>query len=668
MADIEFTTGLKVKSDFSWVPSLIPENTSSWISMPVYYSNSYDANSYYMDHFYSDTYKTLDVKKGPVGGANKALVNPGFTVTLSYNDIAALNAGATGSLHSGYFRLLSTHIEGSAYFAPDGGRYDYLHVKMGISYSATGGAGARGRYIINFQAALGNKMDDWGEDYEEASIINTVTMYLDDYFASEALYYEMPKLMIGFGLVRMAELPPAVDFPEESKLMPYVIAQSVNGVNTYQGYHGPVTPCAQMGTLTELPNQDFDTIQFDPNQSGMIVGGQFFMGAQFRFMFNMPRYFVDHGGYLPMDTVSTEVGPESGPGGGGGTFDDSSDPIDIPEEPEWGVTSVGFVRVYKPQLASLTTLGVELFPPLSYTNPGSISSNDVVNAIVDAANALITAMANIPSFFTQLTANTLINYIIDCHVIPVSPVVGNTEAIKVGSRTLTTTAPRATSDYVDVSCGSISVGEFYSNFADYISTAKLYLPFVGFVPVRPEWFQNATLAVDYRFNVIDGSFACYVRAGGEHVGRGSMTIVGQYAGVACMHIPITGTTYASMVSGLVGAGSGMVAGAATGNVATVATSAIAASQAHGDIASSNAYSSSAAFLSCRRPFLMIDRPVSSYARNYQHENGLPANIYARLGDVSGFVQMLTVHVDNISGATEKEKDEIKSLLGSGVIV
>ena len=112
----------------------------------------------------------------------------------------------------------------------------------------------------------------------------------------------------------------------------------------------------------------------------------------------------------------------------------------------------------------------------------------------------------------------------------------------------------------------------------------------------------------------------------------------------------------------------MIAGAAAGNIATVATSAIAATQAHGDIASSNAYSSSAAFLSCRRPFLMIDRPVSSYARNYQHENGLPANIYARLGDVSGFVQMLTVHVDNISGATEKEKDEIKSLLGSGVIV
>ena len=326
------------------------------------------------------------------------------------------------------------------------------------------------------------------------------------------------------------------------------------------------------------------------------------------------------------------------------------------------------MNVYKTDLGGLQSLGRELFPPLQYSNPGSISANDVVSAIVNATNSFISVLAHIPSFFEQQTASTLINYILDCHIIPVSPSLYGQEQIRVGNKVLTMTAPKASSDYVDVSCGNINIGEFYSNFADYLTTAKLYLPFIGFVPMRPEWFQNATLAVDYRFNIIDGSFACYVRASGDHVGGGSMTIVAQYAGVACMHIPITGATYASMVSGLVGAGSGMIAGAATGNVATVATSAIAATQAHGDIASSNAYSSSAAFLSCRRPFLMIDRPVSSYARNYQHENGLPANIYARLGDVSGFVQMLTVHVDNISGATEKEKDEIKSLLGSGVIV
>ena len=111
-----------------------------------------------------------------------------------------------------------------------------------------------------------------------------------------------------------------------------------------------------------------------------------------------------------------------------------------------------------------------------------------------------------------------------------------------------------------------------------------------------------------------------------------------------------------------------MSGASSGNIAAMATSAIAGAQSHGDIAQSNSYASSAAFLGCRYPFLMIERPVSDYARNYQHEVGIPANIYAKLGDVPGFVKMENVHVDGISGATDAEKEEIRRLLSSGVIV
>ena len=335
-----------------------------------------------------------------------------------------------------------------------------------------------------------------------------------------------------------------------------------------------------------------------------------------------------------------------------------------------GVTSAGFIRVYNIGIGGLASLGFELFPPLAYTAPTALPpTQDSAEALVNGFNAIVTFLANIPSFFDQIMANTLINYVIDCHVIPVNPGAGSSEAIHVGPKTLGTTADRIYTDYVDVTCGSINVAEFYDNFADMLSTAKLYLPFVGFVPVRPEWFQGNTLAVDYKFNVIDGSFSCFVRSGGKYVNNSSgLTIVGQYAGTACMHIPITGVSYASMVSGLVGAGAGMVAGAGSGNIAAAATSAIEAATARGDMASSNAYSSSAAFLGCRVPFLMIERPVSSYSANYAHEYGFPANVYAKLGDVPGFVRMEAVHVDGISGATETEKAEIKRLLAQGVIV
>lgn len=372
---------------------------------------------------------------------------------------------------------------------------------------------------------------------------------------------------------------------------------------------------------------------------------------------------------------SPEVGPPSEEGGpgvdGDPSFDDSSDPIEIPANPSIGVSEAGFVRVYKTGSQSLQTLGVELFPPLQYTPPQPLPpSSSTTEAIVNGFDMLTTFFANVPSFFDQLMANALINYVIDCHVIPVTPSGGTDEYIKVGHKTLTSQGKRIYNDYVNVSCGSINIAEYYKNFADFITTAKLYLPFVGFVPVRPEWFQSDTLKVDYKFNVIDGSFNAYVRSGGKYVNNGNTggTIVGQYAGNACIHLPITGVTYSNMAAGLVGAGAGMAIGAAAGNIPSAATSAIAAVSSHGDIAQSNAYNGSAAFLGCRYAFLTIERPVSSYAKNYQHEIGIPANIYGKLSQVSGFVRMERVHVDGISGATSEEKEEIRKLLASGVIV
>lgn len=372
--------------------------------------------------------------------------------------------------------------------------------------------------------------------------------------------------------------------------------------------------------------------------------------------------------YLEND--SPQAGPASGEGGmNNGTFDDSSDTIALPDLPSIGVTNVGFVNVYKTGLNSLQNLGMELFPPLQYTAPSMVTGVDLLDMFTNAVNEYLTFLANVPSFFQQLTAATLINYIIDCHVIPVTPSSGSTEAIKVGNRQLTVSGDRLTADYVDVPCGSISLGEYYANFADFLTTFKLYLPFVGFVPARPEWFNNDSISVNYRFNVIDGSFVAFVSGTGQYVNNGNpeKTILGQYGGVACVHLPITGVTYANMVSGLVGAAGGMAVGAATGNVAAIASSAIAAAQAHGDIAQSNAYSAGAAFLGCRRPFVLIERPVSDYSATYQHEDGIPSNISMKIGNLTGFAVIGDVHLDGID-ATDQEKAEIERLLHEGIIL
>ena len=379
---------------------------------------------------------------------------------------------------------------------------------------------------------------------------------------------------------------------------------------------------------------------------------------------------------VTLEYDSEEAGEPSEPGGyhagdagDPGNFDDSSDTVSVPSLPSIGVSNVGFVNVYKVTTGGLVNMGKELFPALQYTQPAQISGTDVVDALINGFNAIMTFMANVPSFFDQINAATFINYILDCHIIPVSPTGGTSEAIKVGSKTLNSVGDKLASDYIEVDCGTLSLREYYANFADFLTSFKLYLPFVGMVSSRPEWFYRESLQVVYHFNIVDGSFMAYILSTGAYVNNNNSgkTIVGQYGGNCCVHIPITGVTYSSMVSGLVGAGSGAVMAAGSGNIPALTTSAIAAAAAHGDIAQSNAYASSVAFLGCRRPFAVIERPVSSFSEKYAIEKGIPSNVARKLGNVTGFSMIGDVHLDGID-ATEAEKLEIERLLHEGVIL
>ena len=390
-------------------------------------------------------------------------------------------------------------------------------------------------------------------------------------------------------------------------------------------------------------------------------------------IFNLDMYCREYELTFEIPDISPEAGEPSDVGGMGQgddqpSFDNSSDSIDLPADPTVGVCNVGFVNVYKTGSQSLQNIGVELFPALSYTAPTPIASGTTTDAIVDGFNSIVTFLANIPSFFEQSVAATLINYIIDCHVIPVTPSSGSSEAIKVGYKTLNAYGYRLSNDYVTFDCGTINLSEYYASFADFLNTSKIFLPFVGFVPARPEWYLRDSLNITYKFNIIDGSFMAYIRSTGRYVNNNNSgpTIVGQYSGNACVHLPITGVTYSNMVSGLVGAGAGAVVSAGSGSIAGAATSALNAANLHGDMPSSNAYSSSGSFLSVRRPFLMIERPVSSYSKTYQREIGIPSNVSVKLSNAKGFAIVGDIHLDGIT-ATDQEKAEIEKLLSTGVI-
>lgn len=325
--------------------------------------------------------------------------------------------------------------------------------------------------------------------------------------------------------------------------------------------------------------------------------------------------------------------------------DDTCDLISLPNSPAIGVTDIGFINVYNPSTGSLQGLGDILFPNVA-------SATDIVDAVIKLCETL----AN----------QNLINYVIDCHVIPVTPTTGANENIKVGYRNTGIASAKVTSDYVDVSCGSLNIREYFSSFADYLYTrSKLYLPFVGFVDMKPEYWQSGTISVDYKFNVIDGSFMAYVRSVSSKSNLNG-SVIAQYSGNACMHFPITGVNYSNMVSGIVGA----AVGVATGGAGAAAVLGEAASAANtflqgGDVQQSNGYNATSGLLGVRVPYLIIERPVASYPAGYAHNNGYPSNIGTSLGSITGYTEVDNIDLTGIP-LTQAELEELRGLLKEGV--
>lgn len=354
---------------------------------------------------------------------------------------------------------------------------------------------------------------------------------------------------------------------------------------------------------------------------------------------------------------SPEFGPQSEPEGyePAGGFDDSSDPIGMPALPQ-SVLSLGFVNVYKCDAGSLTMLGGELFPDISF--PSSLTDiGPVLAAIGDS-----------------IWNSKLIDYVISVHCIPGNVTGGNLEDIKVGTRTMTGILGRPiTSEYVDFDFGTVTLPKYYKNYADYFTEIQLYLPFYGFVSIRPEEIIDGEINVKYRFNVIDGSFIACIFATSSR-SKLTASLIGQYGGSCIVHLPVSNLSYASMFSSLIGAGAtgAMAAMGVGGATATAAAIGLTASQGivnaaqGGDVKKSNSYNASSSFMTRAKPYLIVTRPVSSFSTRYNTENGLPSNVSMTIGSCSGFTQVNEPIIN--FACTDEEQREIIAALKEGVIV
>lgn len=351
--------------------------------------------------------------------------------------------------------------------------------------------------------------------------------------------------------------------------------------------------------------------------------------------------------------------PYSGTDKGGDYNDYSSEDVTNPDKPSTSISGTGFINVYSIGRNGLESFGSELFPDITLSTPTTPA--ETLTSIAENINILAN---NFIPLFKSYINQTLINYVLDCHVVPYPPAnpTSQIEHVKVAWKEFSATADKQQSDYSEVDCGSLALPEKYKSFMDYLTRIKLYLPFIGFVDISPTYCMGGALHVKYLCNIIDGSCMATVRATNGH-GLKSATVVGQYSGNCIIHTPITGVAYGSVMSGLASAVTQGVSGSFTGAIG----SAVNAMTQLPSMPSSNGYSASSGFLGCRTPFLLIETAVAQYPKKYLKLRGKPSNLYSRCDKLKGFTEATTSRCLNPSGLTSEELDAVVDALGEGCI-
>lgn len=321
-------------------------------------------------------------------------------------------------------------------------------------------------------------------------------------------------------------------------------------------------------------------------------------------------------------------------------------------------------------------------PPTDTDIPDT-GSGDTPEIVIPAgsANALYAvynpSQAELNSFGSWLWSTNFVDQIlklfndpmqaiIGLHKVYASPGISGASTIKVGYLDSGVSANVVGSQYTTVSCGSVSLPEYFGNVFDYDPFTKvhLYLPFIGIVQLNTGDVMRSTISITYHVDVITG--ACLAEVNVKRDASGGVLYT--YTGNCAVQYPISSGSYMGIVSSLASVAGGVVGTIATGGaLAPLALGAVSGiMNAHTNVSHSGNFSGNAGAMGCKIPYLIITRPQTNLANSFDTIDGYPANYYTTISACSGFFRCHDLHIENIP-ATDSELDEIYNLLKQGVI-
>lgn len=382
---------------------------------------------------------------------------------------------------------------------------------------------------------------------------------------------------------------------------------------------------------------------------------------------------------------ANEQGGTSTPGGGTGIFDESSDVIPIPALPTLSAADSGLIALFRPTKSELNSLGAYLW-------------------------------TNITDFIENLQKmfSNPMDYFVAFHIVPCMPPVGPSRNIKLGLWTTSISMPPVLSQWYEHNCGTITLPEYWGSALDYSPNTKvsLFLPFIGSVQLNTDEVMNQRINVTYRIDLLSGQCVAMVTSTSPVDKAGS--VVYQYTGECSVSVPLTGADWSRVYAAGIGAvgtaitGGVGIAGAssAVNNAASAARTAEATatgpagqrlvqnaashvSEARSlrasriantvnntvgsvmggkqSVVHSGSITGSAGMLGVKTPYLIVEYPNQSLAKDYRHFVGYPSNMYAKLGTLSGYTECEQV-IPNSSylSMNDSEMAELMDTLKGGV--
>ena len=319
--------------------------------------------------------------------------------------------------------------------------------------------------------------------------------------------------------------------------------------------------------------------------------------------------------------------------GGTGTFDNSSTPVDFPSLPSISATDAGFMTIFNPTLAQLQALSAYMWS----------SAFDV-----DAFKKIFADPADV---------------IMGLSIVPVSVASTTYKTIIIGTVSTGIQMSVASSQYIEVDCGSLNVEEYWGAYLDYSPYTKveIYLPYIGTRPLSTDDVMGKSVQVKYHVDVLSGACIAYIKCGSS--------VLYSFTGQCATVLPITGNDWTSAITGalsIAGAIGTTIAsgGAAAPMLAGVASTAV--NSLKPEIQKSGCVSGSGGLMAIQTPYLIITRPRQAIPDMQNHYIGYPAFATLQMADLYGYTEIESVHLEGIP-CTQAELDEILTLLKGGVL-